>query len=152
MRTALALLTSWAALAGCGGGPLGPGDSARGELTPEDAAVHPGQPTDVYVLDVGAGAGLVVRVESDDFAPFIILATPRAPMGVASDGGGGGGACVAVGPGVGPALTLYVSSAETGGRGRYRVTVEPPGGGCPPGGRRGPTVVEGPGGDRGPPA
>ena len=112
-------------LAGCGGSALEVGGALEGELTSDDPAFHPGQPSDEIAARVEVGAPVIVLATSSAFAPFVIVTSPEAPMGVSASDETGMGACLTLAAPMSADVRIYVSGLETGDRGPYRVALEP---------------------------
>lgn len=113
------------AVAGCGDPTLGVGDLVDGALTDADTRIHPGAVVDVIRVHVGADERAAIVVTSDELAPFVIVASPDEPWGVASGEAAGPGACVVVGDVEPLDLVVHVSSAGGATLGNYQLTVAP---------------------------
>ncbi|MGB3543151.1 hypothetical protein, partial [Rubrivirga sp.] len=120
-----ALILLSALVAGCGGSALEVGSTLEGELTTDDPAFHPGQPSDEIPARLEVGEPVVVLVTSTAFAPFVIVTSPEAPMGVSASDETGAGACLTLEAPMSPDVRIYVSGLEVGDLGPYRVSLEP---------------------------
>ena len=95
-KLVLALAAAMLAVAGPGQGqtpapePIAPGQSVAGELTPNDAQRRTGKYEDVYTLEGRRGDRVELRLASEDFDSYLVVAGPGG-FSLSNDDAAGGG-------------------------------------------------------------